>query len=345
MFKNLIYTLEQAGHKYFVVVNEKEITSLLLKAFDIKFKKVGTNKQGIISKLLQLFQLTFKTILAAYRFKPDIYIGQAIPHLAFTSLLFRKPFIIFEDTESSVYLQKITNPFASAIVTPSSYYKTTNKQLKINGGFELAYLHKKHFLPNPSVLSSLGVTKDDKYIIIRFVSWNANHDMGHAGITDENKIKAVKEFSALAKVFISSEASIPKELQQYSFSLPPNQMHDAIYYSSMVYGESATMAAEAAYLGTPAIYLDNVGRGYTDALERDYKLIYTFSESCTDQIKSIKKGVDILTNHNSRIWQDRHQLLINNSIDVSSFMYWFVTNFPESQKIIKSNPDYQNMFK
>jgi predicted glycosyltransferase len=46
MFKNLIYTLIKNGHEYFVVVNEKEITSALLEEMDISFKVIGTNKKN-----------------------------------------------------------------------------------------------------------------------------------------------------------------------------------------------------------------------------------------------------------------------------------------------------------
>ena len=49
------------------------------------------------------------------------------------------------------------------------------------------------------VTDELGVTKDEKYVIIRFVAWNASHDLGHKGISIENKINAVKEFSSMLK--------------------------------------------------------------------------------------------------------------------------------------------------
>ena len=50
------------------------------------------------------------------------------------------------------------------------------------------------------------------------------------------------------------------------------------------------MASEFACLGTPAIYLDNDGRGYTDELEEKYEMVFNFSESNEDQIKSMQKG-------------------------------------------------------
>jgi uncharacterized protein len=344
MFKNLIYALEKHGHEYFVIVNDKEITSCLLDKFNIKYRRIGKNKARIVNKIFQLVALTIRTIIISINFKPDIFVGQAIPHFAFVSYLLRKNFIIFEDTESSKHLQRIVNPFASAIITPKSYRENDNHQIRINGGFELAYLHPNCFTPSLEVLENLGVSIDEKFVIIRFVSWNANHDVGHNGIIEKNKILAVKEFSKFAKVFISSEGTLPAELESYRFSLSPNRMHDALHYCSLVYGESASMAAEAAYLGTPSIYLDDVGRGYTDILERDYNLVYNFSESNDDQLLSIDKGIEILIKLDPELWKNNHQNLIKDIIDVNSFMYWFIINYPESHKIMIDNPDYQNRF-
>ena len=46
---------------------------------------------------------------------------------------------------------------------------------------------------------------------------------------------------------------------------------------------------EAAVLGTPSIYIDDKGRGYTDEQESEYKMVFNFSESERDQIRSISK--------------------------------------------------------
>jgi uncharacterized protein len=345
MFKNLIFELESNGHKYSVVVNDKEITSKLLEAFEIKFTKIGKNKVGILNKVIQLITLTIKTIIISFKFRPDIYIGQAIPHLGFSSFIMRKPFLIFEDTESSKYLQKIVNPFADIIITPNSYREKDSKKICIDGGFELAYLHPKNFIPDKKVLKLLGITQGEKFVVMRFVSWNANHDVGHQGLSEENKIKAVQDFSKKANVYISSEEKLPSELEEYKFSLEPHLMHHVLYYCSLVYGESASMAAEAAYLGTPAIYLDNVGRGYTDDLEKKHKLVYNFTECEDDQKKSIKKGVEILDRIEEQVFKDRRKSLLDSSINVEKFMYWFVTNFPDSYSAMKKDSNFQYKFK
>ncbi|MCH7964122.1 MAG: DUF354 domain-containing protein [Bacteroidetes bacterium] len=346
IFKNLISELEKRGHSYCVLVNEKEITSELLDSFNISYKKIGSNQKGIIQKLLQLPLLTIKTFLISLKFKPDIFIGQAIPHLAYTSYIIRKPFIVFEDTESSSLLQKIVNPFANSIVTPTSFRKDLGKkQISIRGGFELAYLGPKCFSPDPDVLRQLGLSEGEKFVILRFVSWNANHDIGHKGISDSNKIKVVNIFKKYAKVFISSEGPLPEELESYKFECSPVRMHHAIYYSSLVFGESATMAAEAAYLGTPSIYLDDVGRGHQDILEDKYDLVFNFGESEEEQQKSIRKALEILKSVDKSSIEAKRKRLVAESIDVNTFMLWFIEHYPESHGMMKENPEYQDRFK
>jgi len=345
MFKNLIYDLKKNGHQYYVVVNEKEITRKLLVEMNIFHQIIGKNKKKILLKIFQIFKLTTTTLIISLAFKPDILVGQALPHFAYTSFFIRKPYIIFEDTENSRLLQKIVNPFAKVIITPSSFQNNLGKrQIKVNGSFELAYLRNNWFVPDQEVLKTLDLKLNDVFAIIRFVSWTANHDVGHKGISTENKIKLVNNFLKFGKVFISSEAELPDELEKYRVNFKVSNMHSMLYYARLVYGESASMAAEAAYLGTPAIFLNDIGRGYTNMLG-EYRLVYNFTESKDDQNTSIEKGVEILSAKNKNNWTKKAEALVSQKIDVGSFMNWFVENYPESYKIMKENPDYQNIFK
>jgi uncharacterized protein len=117
-------------------------------------------------------------------------------------------------------------------------------------------------------------------------------------------------------------------------------------YATLLYGESATMASECAVLGTPAIYLDNDGRGYTDEEEEKYGLVFNFTESMEDQDLSIRKGVELLKTPDIKgMWQEKRGKMLSEKIDVTAFMVWLVENYPESAKIMKKNPDYQYKFR
>jgi hypothetical protein len=189
------------------------------------------------------------------------------------------------------------------------------------GYHELTYLHPKRFSPDPKVLKKLDLKPKERFTIIRFVSWGASHDIGHKGLSMELKVKAVKEFEKHGKVFISSERPLPKELERYRYSLPPEEVHSLMSYATLLYGESATMASECSMLGTHSIYLDNEGRGYTDEQERVYGLVKNFSESREDQVRSIDAGVQILTDKGSKeIAAAKTRRLLQDKIDVTAFM-------------------------
>jgi len=135
--------------------------------------------------------------------------------------------------------------------------------LKFSGYMELSYLHPNVFRLDEQILDNYGLSLKEKYSVLRFVSWNAHHDYGHKGLSIQNKIKAVEAFSKYGKVLITSEKALPAELEPYRMKINPTHIHHILGGASLFYGESATMASESAVLGTPAVYLDDVGRGYT----------------------------------------------------------------------------------
>ena len=137
--------------------------------------------------------------------------------------------------------------------------------------------HPAYFTPNPEVLHYLGINKEDKYAIVRFVSWDATHDRGRKGFSEQDKIHLVKLLDKYYKVFISSEKELPVELDQFRIGVPFEKMHDVLYYAAIYVGEGATMASEAGILGTPAIYVSTISRCYNDDQEK-YGTVYNSSD-------------------------------------------------------------------
>jgi uncharacterized protein len=182
-------------------------------------------------------------------------------------------------------------------------------------------------------------------MVMRFVSWDAYHDKGLNGFTDANKIKAVKAFSKYAQVFISAEKDLPPALDPYKIQIPPEKMHDVLAHAALFFGESATMASESAVLGTAAVYLDQVGRGYTDE-EEIYGLVYNFKNGLPDQEHAIQKGLELLKKPNlKQEIQENRRRFLENKIDVTAFMVWFVENFPASRQKMLDDPDFQYRFR
>jgi uncharacterized protein len=285
-------------------------------------------------------------IITGLKFKPDVFISHSSMYAAQAAFMLRKPHIALEDTFNFEQI-RLYEPFSQVILT-SDYEHPLKKDkvIKYAGYHELAYLHRNNFKPDGNIKNELDLGINEKYVIIRFVSWNATHDRGHSGISLENKIKAVKEFEKKAKVFISSESELPEELKKYQLKTPSYKMHNIMAFSTMLFGESATMASECAMLGVPSIYLDDTGRYYTRDLEQKYGLVFNYSESLEDQQKAIDKGNELLNILNIKEeWQKRKQKMLDDKIDVTAFLVWFVENYPASVSVMKETPEFQYKFK
>ena len=242
---------------------------------------------------------------------------------------------------------RLYEPFSEVILTSDYEHPLHSKRvLKYQGYNELLYLHPNRFTPNTAILQELGVKENEPYVVMRFVSWNATHDMGHAGISFENKRRAVESFSKFARVFISSESPLPDELKQYKLPTSPEKIHDVIAYASLIFGESATMVAEGAMLGVPGVYIDNTGRFYTRDIAQKYDLCFNYSESESDQLLAIEKGVDLLKHSASNEYKSKNRAqLLADKIDVTAFLMWVVLEYPKSIQQLRLNPDIQQQFK
>ena len=346
IFRNLAGELVKDGHTVLFTCRDKECAIDLLKAHGYLPISFGKPFKSAPGKILGLFWFDIRMLLLLLRYKPDITLGHSSMYAAQMSWLLGIPHISVEDTGNMEQI-RLYKPFTRAILVPDSFHKNLgDKQIAYKGNHELAYLHPKRFTADPAILSELDVKPGEAYVILRFVAWNASHDKGHKGISLKNKQKAIELFSKYARVFISSEAALPQELEQYRLPVNPEKLHDAIAFASLLFGESATLASEACMLGVPAVYLDNTGRCYTREEELKYGMIYNYTETEEDQEKAIQKGIELLSTPGiNEEWQQRRQKMLNDKIDVTAFLAWFVENWPESMKIMKETPEYQERFR
>lgn len=346
LFKHFAWEMQKKGHNILFTCRDKEFEIHLLTKYGFEFINFGKKFKSTIGKLFGMFIFDFKELLVAIKFKPDIFISHGSIYASHTSWLMRKLHISMEDTFNFEQI-RLYLPFSKHVLTADYEHPLkTEKLIKYAGYHELAYLHPNRFTPEKSVLRDLGVKEGEKYVIIRFVSWNASHDIGHKGISFENKLKAIKEFEKYAKVLISSEGKLPKELEKYRINIKPERMHDALSFASFIFGESSTMAEEAAMIGVPSIYITDNNTIYTLHLERDYDIMFNYSESSEDQLKAIEKGVNLLKDELIKDkWSKLRDKMLSEKIDVTSFMVWFIENYPKSVEIMKENPDYQYNFR
>ncbi|MDP2173417.1 MAG: DUF354 domain-containing protein [Candidatus Cloacimonadaceae bacterium] len=330
-FKHLATHLLGNGNSVLFTVKDKEVCVQLVQAYEFQYVVLGRNVKGILLKALSLIVYTVKLFYVALKFKPDILIN-ASPSAAFVSWLLRKHHISLEDTFNMEQV-RLYLPFTSVVLTGNYEHRSLGKkELRYPGYQELAYLHPELFQPNKVVFSMLNIKEGERYAVVRFVSWNASHDSGHSGMTNENKIKLVQGLSKYIKVFISSEALLPADIVNYVIKIKPEYMHHALFYAHLFIGESATMASESACLGTPTIYVNNSQLGYILDLAR-YGLICSYTESEDDQDKAIQKALEFAQDTQAKSPTNALRAnMLRDKINVNAFLVWFVERYPDSEK-------------
>ena len=209
-FKNIVWIFIRKGHKVLFTCRDKEVVIDLLKSYNFGYINLGKPFKKSYTKIFGLFYFDLKILKTAIKFKPDIFISAGSFYAAHVSWLLMKPHITIEDTFNMEQV-RLYLPFTNSIITGNYPHNNLGKnEIKIASYHELAYLHPNYFSPDRNILNELGIKKDERYFILRFVSWNASHDIGHKGISLKNKILLVKELLKYGKVFISSEKKINK---------------------------------------------------------------------------------------------------------------------------------------
>lgn len=347
-FRLVKQLLEQHGHRVFWLSTDKDISLYLLDYYHIDYQLLKRPKKNLNSKIKTLYENCIITRHLLKKHHIDFVISRINPAVVLAAFLSNIKQVGLADTEASGIYDVVFSRLLGAVLTGNSFEKefSQNKHIRFNGNIELFYLHPNRFaIPEESGRQILGIDADMPYVVLRFVAWEAYHDAGHNGFSEENKLKAAEAFSQYAKVFISSEKPLTPELSKYQIKIPFEKMHTVLKDATLFFGEGASMASESAMLGTPAIYINDLWAGYTNE-ETKCGLLYSFKQDTKSQELSIKKGVELLqTNGLKSLWNKKLLSFLSDKTDVTAFLVWFVENYPESKKVMKQNPDYQNRFK
>jgi predicted glycosyltransferase len=341
LFKNFAYALERKNNVVVFTVREGESETIHLDHARLKYFRIGKKRSSFIGKIFGIFIFSLRILLISVRFKPSHFVSHGSIFAGIVSFILRKPHIALEDTGNmeQIRLSKpLSNVILSSDVLPVDLGK---KHIRYRGYHELCYLSPKYFTPNRDIFNYLNISEDTPYAILRFVSWKASHDIGQKGLSDAEKISLVTILSTKMKVFISSEQKLTEELEKFRINIPVFKMHDALAFANIYVGEGATMASESGILGTPAIYISTINISYTIDQEK-YGTVFNFN-TFKEAISKINELVNLVGSKSN--FKKRRAKILDEKIDVTSFLVWFVENYPESFKIMKVNPDYQYTFK
>lgn len=360
-FRNVRAELIKHGHKVFWLTTPKDIATNLLDVYGIPYEVLHKPNKGMVSKAWTLLRNVLWEMRYLLRNKIDIAITRTCPYTTIAAKLCGVKHIIIDDTEHAAEQVKVLSNRADAILLPECFWFQLRKdEIRFPGNIELHYLHPKRFCPAP-VWDLLGIEEGTRFAIVRFVKWDAWHDTQLVGgFTLDQKRELIKRLSKHLRVFISSESELPADLEPYRIQIPIERMHDVQAAAALFVGESATMASESVVLGTPAIYIDEVGRGYTDEEAREgllwmYRPVPNRSALKSNEPSWISGGVEECiekaeeiadAKFDSAAYAKRHKEWLASKIDCTGFLTYFIEHYPSSvAETRKADAEFWKRFK
>ncbi len=326
-FRNAVDIWRQRGHEVRIAAREKDVTLELLDYYGLDYECITKRTGGALGLLVELIQRNWRLLRIAREFRPDVLLSFGSPCAAHVGFLSRRPSIVFHDSETACLQNLVGYPFATVVCTPECYLRSIGrKHVRFAGYKELAYLHPNHFTPDRTVLEPVGLSADERFFLVRFVSWQASHDWAEHGLSLDEKQRLISLLAGYGRPLISAEGPIPDSLQEYRLNIQPALIHHVMAFAELVVGESATMAAESAVLGVPAIYLSDPGLGYIAEQEQRYQLLHTLRGDETEQ--AFAKIEEFLNKPDlRRLWAQRRDRMLQERIDVTKWMVEFVEGF------------------
>jgi len=326
----VIQQLSKKGFHIVLVARAKDVLFELLKdvPYEIVYLKPrkGKSKLSLIKTVISREFILFRLAL---KYQPKMLIGTDIV-IAHVGKLLNIPAVILneDDAKEVPFLANYGFKYATAVFSPNSCDISPFKnKIGYNGYHELAYLHPNYFKPDKSKISELLIDGDN-YFILRFAELTAHHDDGKNGIDLSIAKRLIDQLSTFGRVYITSERKLESELEPYRIFIAPKYMHHALYFAQIYIGDSQTMAAEAAVLGTPSIrFNDFVGKlGYLEELEHKFKLTFGIATDKPELLFAQTQTL-LLSRNLKDEFAKRRELMLNECVDVAQlWTNYFINN-------------------
>lgn len=351
-FRVTINKLKSQGHQVDIIITGRDILEDLVKKEGWEYTKIfpnGRKLKGVhiyisaaiflVFTIIKLFRLTFNK-------RYDLFVSDDL--VTFIGRLKGVPSIFITDDdlsavpESQILMISSNHIFAPYVCDLGRYNK---KKLGYYGYKSLAHLHPNHFQPERLRLDP-HMRECEQYFFIRTVSATSTHDLGKRGLSDELIKKIIPILEKYGKVILNSERQLPVDLQKYVLDFNKNDVAHYLAFASIFISDSTTMCAEAAVLGTPAIEIDDWYADFRQYAELNgkYQLLFGFGTNQIDDV--ITKIKELLVQADLKaIFKLRRDRMLQDKIDVSAFLFWLVTEYPENPSRYFEDHNIQNMFR
>jgi predicted glycosyltransferase len=324
LFKHAIAELNATGDTVHVLARPKDVLINLLQQAGVEHTVTGVPRRGMLSLIKTMWRTYNTAIRLARRERFDLLVGTSVVAGPVARRTGGRSIIFNEDDAKAVPLfARLAYPWAHFIATPQclAFEDYGRRHLTYPGYQELAYLHPHRFQPDPDVRKLLGLAEDEAYFVVRLVALTAHHDVGQKGMGYREARQVVDLLQRHGRVFISAERELEADLAELRLPTPPEAALDVLAGADIVVGDSQTMAAEAAVLGTPALRCNTfVGRlSYLEELERRWKLTAGVHPS------EFHRVLDILSEWLAKpdlkhIWHQRRRAMLDECVDVTQWI-------------------------
>lgn len=332
-FRNFIKLMEAKGHSFCVINRDSKMINQLLDFYGIEHvvRNKRPDKKGTIASLANLLKMIVWCIRESFRFHPDLYLGFGSSACAITSFLFNKPCVLIDDTEHNSMNHKLYLPFCSSVLTPFYFNKVLqsgekSKQIRFNAYVEQLFLHSLQYKRGKDVLDELGV-EPKKYVLVRYIAYDAHHDLKAHPLSAEIKKNIVKEISKRYRVLVSLEKGVNDPFyNDYLLKISPEKMHDLEANAKFMVTEGATMASESFVHGIPFLYINPLKCGNIDYECKNYPNRCFQTTKGDEALNIIRQLMDVQIDEEAEKNKVEKQ-----TINPTAYLEWFVENFPESK--------------
>lgn len=260
--------LRERGDEVHVISRHKDMATTLLDSLAIAHTPISSAGSGLLGLASELVLRDVRLASIVRKLRPHVMIGFGGLAISHVGQLLGVPAVAFYDTEVAKLQTRLTWPFITHLYVPDSYSGQVpgGRHTRVPGSKDLSYFHPSAFTPSMEIAVANGLDPRRENFFVRLVQWRANHDLGKSGLSLDAARTLIARLQSIGKVHLSSERPLPPDLDPLRYRGTPLDVHHLLAHCRLCIGESATMACEAALLGTPSIYASADFRGYVEQL-------------------------------------------------------------------------------
>lgn len=321
--------LKRRGHRVFYSVRDIPVAKRLMEHYGMTpWIDLGGKRDSLVGKAFTVLQQDCRILRFVQKNHIDIGLSSGLVLSQVSRLTKMRSFVFDDDDDEAEPLSvKYEHPLSDVVFTPDCIIRKTPRAIYYPGTHELAYLHPRRFMPDPTVLQHAGIRDGERFFIMRFVALKGHHDVGQQGLTRDQKQQLVDVLKPHGRVIITSERAIEPEFESYRLPAPPEEMHSLMAYSSMFVGDSQTMTSEAAVLGVPALKCNTfAGRlSVPNMLENKYRLCFAYTPNqFGDMLAHIRQLLACNPEELKAEWQVKRKRMLDDMIDPTEFFINYI---------------------